>query len=111
MFSSPQMGKKCLLWNSSPSGSTTNLLWTMEGENDIMCVKWISKNQITLGFRNGVIKIWEINSSLTKASCTATFPVDDPTVSISLKQISKINFKKNFIHLFDKEFFRGSAVE
>lgn len=40
------------------------------------------RNQIALGFRNGVIKIWEINSSLTKASCTATFPVDDPTNSL-----------------------------
>ncbi|KAK4004037.1 hypothetical protein OUZ56_005779 [Daphnia magna] len=56
-----------------------------ENTNKITALQWNyigsnrPRNQIALGFRNGVIKILEINSSLTKASCTATFPVDDPT--------------------------------
>ncbi|XP_057371838.1 uncharacterized protein LOC130692784 isoform X2 [Daphnia carinata] len=63
------MGTKCLLW-TSPSDSMTNQIRTIEGEGVITCAKWISENQIALGFRYGVIGIWEILSNPTSARCT-----------------------------------------
>ena len=58
------------LWNTRANGDATkeNLFYTLEGEEIIREVEWISANRIALGLYDDPIEIWEIDEEETTNS-------------------------------------------
>ncbi|XP_046457612.1 U5 small nuclear ribonucleoprotein 40 kDa protein-like [Daphnia pulex] len=58
--------KKVLFWNSTTHDGKSNVFYTIEHEKRISQVEWTSKNQIAIGFMNGLLEIWEIDENESK---------------------------------------------
>ena len=78
-----------LLWDTRANGDATkeNLFHTLEGEEVIRVVEWISANRIALGLYNGMIEIWEIDEQgeTTNSRVIKQFKHGDGDEDVSLR--------------------------